>query len=137
MTLPRTSIRQYVRMQLLGNTDAGQNVYDTRIAPFFEADLPLINILILNEDIDDQSNGYSHNRQTLKSTLHVLAIVALGSTDSPGVVMDALCEQIAAKIDRHLGGNATRCEYRSTDIQIHDEGATPAIMAVLTYDLEY
>lgn len=137
MTLQRTAIRQYLVTQLTGNTSAETRVFDTRLTAFFEKELPLINILTLDEEVDDTNEGYSHNRELLKGPLHIVAVTGVSSTDSPGVVIDNLCEAIRAKVDRHLGGNATRCEYKSTSIQVNAEGQVPHLMATLMYDLEY
>jgi len=121
----------------LGNTIANQNVFDTRVTTFFEKELPLINIMTLKENDDVSNEGYSHNRPLYLGPLWILAVISANVEDSPGVVIDNFCEQIMSKLDRHLGGNATRCEYTGTEIQIHADGTVPHLMAILTYDLEY
>lgn len=142
MTLKRTSIRAYVRTQLLAvpQTDAAANVFDFKVKPVIAADeLPFINILTLEEEMDDASSGFSQYHETKRGKVEIWASIAPATAENAGVQIDTITEQIMDKFrtDRSLGGNVTDFEYESTSINVQPHPETPVIVAVLTYNVRF
>lgn len=139
MTLKRKTIRQYIVSQLLASpqTSAGNSVHSASMFPV--KTFPFINVFITSEEEDRENPGHSQFHKVKKGTIEIWVMMAPSVDRNIADDLDDLCEQITGKLDpdRHLGGNATCCEYDNTKIMFNPDAVTPHAIASITYNLEY
>ncbi len=129
MTHIRQTIRNYVATQLTGATNAGANVYKSKVTPFWN-NLPAINIFTMRDEAEPPFE-LGPVRQKVPVTIHIYA--AVKHNDDYADNLDALCEQIESKMDYFLGGNVQSCLYDGTNIVFRDEGDKNLAIAEITY----
>lgn len=133
---PRQAIREAVRARLISAaTSAGARVYETRMTPFREVELPAIAVYTMDETADDR--GSSPRELTRKLTLEIVA--AVRAADNVDDALDSISLEIerAMHSDETLGGTASDSVLTSTDIGIEIEGNKPIGMVRINYAVTY
>jgi len=120
---------------LLNATDAGANVYNTKVTQFFEKDLPAISIVTPNEYNDFKTGGSSRVTDTLRLPLMIAVAVKALPSENIGDILDDLCEQVMGLIDPKLGGLCQDASYKSTETTYDTGGENTVATAVMTYDV--
>jgi hypothetical protein len=145
LTVPnhqRREIREAVKAQLLGTaapvtyaTAAGARVYETRMTPFREIELPAIAIYALEETSADE--GKAPRELKRKLTLEIVA--AATATDDVDDVLDGLAQEIecAMNSDETFGSKASDSVLTDTQMAVETTGKKPIGMVALTYDVTY
>ena len=138
MTTIPEQIRAYIQAQLIGNTLAGSQVFDSRVDEFQDSELPAINIWMIDESLNSQSSGYSaHSHKPMSSPVDIVFSFNVGPDDNAGSIRDQFKKQIKDRLDSRLGGNATDCEYQSTQTFVDTEGDRPRVTAAMTFNVEF
>lgn len=130
-------MRTYIQTQLTSQTIAEDRVFDSRILEFQDDELPAINIWMFDESTDDQSTGYSQFHKTMTAPIEIVFVFSPGEDENPGVIRDQFKQTIKSKIDRHLGGLATCCEFSTLETFPDVEGDRPRIIGVMTFNVEF
>lgn len=130
----RKAIRHAVAAALLGNTDAGQCVYVSRMRPLSAEKLPAIFVYTLNES----ARVFTESPRELERTL-TLGVEIIARADSG---LDDLLDDIAAQVERILSENqypacAADIVYTGAEITLGREGDNQHGSCVLTYDVTY
>lgn len=135
-THARTQIRERVTTLLNGNTSAGNKVYESRIYPIDNNNLPAILIYTKQEQI----NEYSISKpRTQFRELNLVIEIYLKSENDIDSQVDSICLEIEKIIsnDSTLNGLAKDVVLTNTDINFSDEGEKPIVMANLNYNVTY
>jgi hypothetical protein len=137
MAHQRQLIREAVKAQLLGKTAALARVFETRVVPFKNLELPAVSVYILSEAVDAAS------KLTAPRELTRTAQVAIEAAVKQGANADDAMDSIAMEIERALdadwtfGGTASDSILLSTDLETDDRGDMLVGLVRLTYAVTY
>jgi predicted transcriptional regulator len=136
MSHARTQTRQAVAALLKGKTDAGNNVYEARVHPLGEGELPAILIYTKQEALEEQTISRPRTQQRQLELSIEAYVKTRGKID---VNTDALATAIEKEIasDPTLGGLVKDTVLESTETQFSDDGEQPIAWVVLTYSVLY
>jgi hypothetical protein len=139
----RQQIREAVKTLLIAaNTAAGAKVYETRLIPWREVELPAIALYTMNETIDEANCTVDYLRRTLQLEI----VAAARATDNVDDTLDSLALQIetamifdAATGSTHetLSGLCKDVLLSETEIAIEIDGNKPIGMVKLTFTVTY
>ncbi len=132
----RTQIRQAIIAALIGNTSAGNNVFEARVYPLNDPKLPALLIYTKQETIGEQSISHPRTQQReLELTIEAYVKVR-GNVDE---VTDNLAMEIEQVIsaDPTLGGLVKDTALDTTETQFSDDGEKPVAVAILTFSVLY
>lgn len=128
----RKEIRQYITDQLKGNTAAGYRVYNSKVTPNMQnAVFPLIQVFIAEDKAGRDLNIGQLWEQEIDLTIEIDISVKIN--DGYADLIDDICTQVAAKMDFHLGGNATKCLYESFKIALIPNGEMIFAIGTMTF----
>ena len=132
----RHQIRNQVVTQLTGLATTGSNVYDSRIYPLEDGNLPAILIYTKSEVSEPLDIG---SNRTLERVLSLNVEVYVKSTSSFEDTLDTICKEVEVAIaaDPTLSGKAKDCHLESTEIEFNSEGEKPLAFATLTFLTNY
>lgn len=136
MTHARTQIRNSVTALLVGNTSAGNRVYEARVYALDDAKLPALLVYTKQENVGERSISYPRT-QKRELLVTVEAYVKArgnidGDTDSLALEIE---QQIAA--DPTLSGLVKDISLISTETRVSDEGEKPIAIVLLTFSAIY
>lgn len=133
---PRKVIRSAVHAILLNATAAGTRVYKSRKVPHRKAELPVINIYTLEENIEEDSISMAPRELERNISLVLEGWVAVPD-DAPDDAMDDLAEEIetAMHADFYLGDTVSDSILQSTVLDIFPDGDRLMGMVALVYSV--
>ena len=132
----RMQIRNQVVTQLTGLTTTAARVFDSRVYPLEDANLPALLIYTKSETSDPIEIGTNRTSERLLS-LNIEAYVK--STTNFEDTLDTICKEVEQAIaaDPTLSGKAKDCYLESTEIEFNAEGEKPLAFATLTFLTSY
>ena len=132
----RQQIRERAGTVLTGLTTTGSNVFETRIYPLENTNLPALVIYTKNET--SEPIVISTNR-LISRELELIVEVYVKQTSNFDDQVDKICKEVEVAIsaDTTLNGLAKDCFLQSTEIEYNTEGEQPLSYAVLTFLTNY
>lgn len=132
----RQQIRERAGSVLTGLTTTGTNVFETRIYPLENTNLPALVIYTKNET--SEPIVISTNR-LMSRELELIVEVYVKQTSNFDDQVDKICKEVEVAIsaDTTLNGLAKDCFLQSTEIEYNTEGEQPLSYAVLTFLTNY
>ena len=132
----RQQIRERAGTVLTGLTTTGSNVFETRIYPLENTNLPALVIYTKNET--SEPIVISTNR-LMSRELELIVEVYVKQTSNFDDQVDKICKEVEVAIssDTTLNGLAKDCFLQSTEIEYNTEGEQPLSYAVLTFLTNY
>jgi hypothetical protein len=132
----RQQIRERAGTVLTGLTTTGSNVFETRIYPLENTNLPALVIYTKNET--SEPIVISTNR-LMSRELELIVEVYVKQTSNFDDEVDKICKEVEVAIsaDTTLNGLAKDCFLQSTEIEYNTEGEQPLSYAVLTFLTNY
>ena len=132
----RMQIRNQVVTQLTGLTTTAARVFDSRVYPLEDANLPALLIYTKSETSDPIEIGTNRTSERLLS-LNIEAYVK--STTNFEDTLDTICKEVEQAIaaDPTLSGKAKDCYLESTEIEFNAEGEKPLAFCTLTFLTSY
>jgi|TARA_R110001583_G_scaffold80041_1_gene215431 hypothetical protein len=132
----RMQIRNQVVTQLTGLTTTAARVFDSRVYPLEDANLPALLIYTKSETSEPIEIGTNRTSERLLS-LNIEAYVK--STTNFEDTLDTICKEVEQAIaaDPTLSGKAKDCYLESTEIEFNAEGEKPLAFATLTFLTSY
>ena len=132
----RQQIRERSGTVLTGLTTTGSNVFETRIYPLENTNLPALVIYTKNET--SEPIVISTNR-LISRELELIVEVYVKQTSNFDDQVDKICKEVEVAIsaDTTLNGLAKDCFLQSTEIEYNTEGEQPLSYAVLTFLTNY
>jgi len=136
MGAKRKRIRHAVVAALLGNTDAGANVFASRVLPVDpKTEVPLILIYTQSESAE----LFNESPRELKRTLSIRIEIVARADDGVDDFVDDVSEQVEWIMSEHqtLSGSASDVLYTGTEIEFSREGDSIYCGCTLSYDVTY
>ena len=132
----RMQIRNQVVTQLTGLTTTAARVFDSRVYPLEDANLPALLIYTKSETSEPIEIGTNRTSERLLS-LNIEAYVK--STTNFEDTLDTVCKEVEQAIaaDPTLSGKAKDCYIESTEIEFNAEGEKPLAFCSLTFLTSY
>tara|TARA_Y100001937_G_C7094620_1_gene319526 strand:+ start:969 stop:1415 length:447 start_codon:yes stop_codon:yes gene_type:complete len=132
----RQQIRERAGSVLTGLTTTGSNVFETRIYPLENTNLPALVIYTKNET--SEPLVISTNR-VMSRELELIVEIYVKQTSNFDDQVDKICKEVEVAIsaDTTLNGLAKDCFLQSTEIEYNTEGEQPLSFAVLTFLTNY
>nr|BAR28567.1 Phage minor tail protein U [uncultured Mediterranean phage uvMED]BAR29189.1 Phage minor tail protein U [uncultured Mediterranean phage uvMED] len=132
----RQQLRERAGTVLTGLTTTGSNVFETRIYPLENTNLPALVIYTKNET--SEPLVISTNR-LMSRELELIVEVYVKQTSNFDDQVDKICKEVEVAIsaDTTLNGLAKDCFLQSTEIEYNTEGEQPLSYAVLTFLTNY
>lgn len=133
----RQLIREAIKAALLGETDAGDRVYETRKAPVKRLDLPAIAVYTLSESVSQDSRATSPRELKREMNVAIEAVVKEG--ENADDAMDDLALQIERVMhaDPTFGGVCGDSMLVETSMDLSELGDQPVGIVILTYAVTY
>lgn len=136
----RQQIRAAILAKLTGLPTTGGNVFQTRVWPVNDSELPCLLIMTDADMINSYSDGslVGFVPRSVNRTLH-LTIVAVVRGVAIDDALDAICLDVekALAADRFLGGLSANITLSDTRIQFKGEGEKPTGEATMSWLIEY
>ena len=132
----RMQIRNQVVTQLTGLTTTTSHVYDSRVYPLEDGNLPALLVYTRSEESEPLEIGSNRTSQRMLS-LVVEAYVKSATNFED--TLDTICKEVEQAIaaDPSLSGKAKDCYIESTEIEFNAEGELPLAFATLTFLTSY
>ena len=132
----RMQIRNQAVAQLTGLTTTAARVFDSRVYPLEDANLPALLIYTKSETSEPIEIGTNRTSERLLS-LNIEAYVKI--TTNFEDTLDTICKEVEQAIaaDPTLSGKAKDCYLESTEIEFNAEGEKPLAFATLTFLTSY
>lgn len=132
----RMQIRNQAVAQLTGLTTTAARVFDSRVYPLEDANLPALLIYTKSETSEPIEIGTNRTSERLLS-LNIEAYVK--STTNFEDTLDTICKEVEQAIaaDPTLSGKAKDCYLESTEIEFNAEGEKPLAFCTLTFLTSY
>ncbi len=136
----RAQIRAAVVTLLSGLPTTGAKVFQTRVWPVNDSELPCLLVMTDADIINSYSEGsvVANTPRNVNRTLH-LAVQALVRGTAIDDALDQICLEVekALAADRFLGGLSVNVTLADTRIQFKGDGEQPTGEATMTYQIEY
>ena len=132
----RMQIRNQAKTTLTGLDTTSSNVFDTRIYPLENSELPAL--LIYTKEEESEPIDIGSNR-TMNRNLNLIVEAYVKSNSAFEDTLDTICKEVEQAIaaDTTLSGKCKDIYLSSTDIDFNAEGETPLAFAVLTFTTNY
>ena len=132
----RMQIRNQAVAQLTGLTTTAARVFDSRVYPLEDGNLPALLIYTKSETSEPIEIGTNRTSERLLS-LNIEAYVK--STTNFEDTLDTICKEVEQAIaaDPTLSGKAKDCYLESTEIEFNAEGEKPLAFCSLTFLTSY
>lgn len=136
----RAQIRAAVITNLTGLFTTGANVFQTRVWPINDSELPCLLVMTDADVVNSYSEGsvVGNTPRNVNRTMH-LAIQAVVRGLAIDDALDQICLEVekALSADRFLGGLSVNVALADTRIQFKGDGEKPTGEATMTYQIEY
>lgn len=134
----RTLIRQALIAALMGQTNAGLRVFNSKVTPTAAQDLPCLNVFTTRDLwIEDVSETPRQQRRRCTVEIHAEVHALPGEFQD---ALDALCLQIENRLGFYPPGLMDLIEYsvlKDTEIMYSRDGDLPVATAAMSYEIQY
>ena len=132
----RQQIREQVGTTLTGLTTTGSNVFQSRVYPLENTNLPCLLIYTKTESSEPIDIG---TNRTMQRELSLAVECYVKATSNFDDTIDTIAEEVekAISADPTLGSKAKDTYLASTDIDFNAEGEKPLAFMTLTFNVEY
>lgn len=130
MTHARRSIREAAVTKLTGLTTTGNRVYDSRVFPLSESNLPCIAVYTADENIERASLGGLLVRE-VDLVVRGYARAAASVED----VLDGIAEEVEVALTSVAG--VKELTVRSIETEFDGEGDMPIATIAITFNAQY
>jgi hypothetical protein len=136
MSHVRQQIREQVASTCTGLTTTGSNVFQSRVYPLQDSNLPALLIYTTNEDSATDIMGGTLVAQREVVVLIEAFVKANADFDD---VVDTICAEVEVALgaDRTLNNLAKFIQLTSTEISYNGEGESPVGVVRLSYGVQY
>jgi hypothetical protein len=136
MSHVRQQIREQVATTVTGLTTTGSNVFQSRVYPLQDANLPALLVYSINEDSNADVMG---STLVAQRDLNIVIEGYVKATTDFDDTVDTICAQVEAAMgaDRTLNNLAKFSQLVSTEINYNGEGESPVGVVTLTYAVQY
>ena len=136
MTHVRQQIREQVASTCTGLATTGSNIFQSRVYPLQDSNLPALLIYTTNEDSGTDIMGSSLVSQREVSVLIEGFVKATTNFDD---TVDTICAEVETALgaDRTLNNLAKFIQLTSTEISYNGEGESPVGVVRLNYAVQY
>ena len=135
----RQQIRSAIITQVTGLTTTALNVFEHRVHPLAEDDLPALVVSTTSEGSSMATIGGMGTVASLQCNLAISIEGYVKATSSVAQTLDTIAEEIEIALgdDETLGGLVESIELSGTTIEITAEGDQPVGVVKLDYDVVY
>lgn len=135
----RQQIRSAIITQVTGLTTTGINVFEHRVYPLAEDDLPAIVVSTTSEGSSMATIGGMGTVASLQRNLAISVEGYVKATSDVAQTLDTIAEEIEVALgdDETLGGLVESIELSGTTIEITAEGDQPVGVVKMDYDVVY
>ena len=135
----RQQIRSAIITQVTGLTTTGINVFEHRVYPLAEDDLPAIVVSTTSEGASMATIGGMGTVASLQRNLAISVEGYVKATSDVAQTLDTIAEEIEVALgdDETLGGLVESIELSGTTIEITAEGDQPVGVVKMDYDVVY
>ena len=135
----RQQIRSAIITQVTGLTTTGINVFEHRVYPLAEDDLPAIVVSTTSEGSSMATIGGMGTAASLQRNLAISVEGYVKATSDVAQTLDTIAEEIEVALgdDETLGGLVESIELSGTTIEITAEGDQPVGVVKMDYDVVY
>lgn len=135
----RQQIRSAIITQVTGLTTTGINVFEHRVYPLAEDDLPAIVVSTTSEGSSMATIGGMGTVASLQRNLAISVEGYVKATSDVAQTLDTIAEEIEVALgdDETLGGLIESIELSGTTIEITAEGDQPVGVVKMDYDVVY
>lgn len=132
---PRKQIRDKIVSLLIGKTDAGNNIFPSRVRPIEEQTLPTIQVYANSESSEIWQEAPREYERKLSLSVQITAKADDSLEDS----LDAIAIQVenVLRQDHTLGELCRDVILAGTELTIHENGDTLIGSCNITYDILY
>ncbi len=131
----RRQIREAAATALAGLATTGSRVFQSRVYPLRDADLPCLLISTDDEQVD-QNNAVSGGEMTRELTLTVRGVAK--ATADLDDTLDGIAEQVEPVLNvSTLGGNVKTCRLTGIKVEMDDVLEKPVGIITLEYRTLY
>jgi hypothetical protein len=136
MSHVRQQIREQVATTVTGLATTGSNVFQSRVYPLQDANLPALLVYSINEDSNADVMG---STLVAQRDLNIVIEGYVKATTDFDDTVDTICAQVEAAMgaDRTLNNLAKFSQLVSTEINYNGEGESPVGVVTLTYAVQY
>ncbi|PCJ29610.1 MAG: hypothetical protein COA94_01020 [Rickettsiales bacterium] len=136
MVHARTNIRRAFIDLLIGATDAGARIYDSRIYTLEKRSLPEIIVFSDHEEIITDTISWPRSQER---SLRVSVECYVKSGNEVSSAVDNISAQVESLIlaSSNLGGICKDCRLEATDISLNNDGEQPVALASLVFAVLY
>jgi hypothetical protein len=129
----RRQIRDAAVTALTGLTTTGTRVYDSRVYPMQDANLPGLRIFTNNETVEISSLGVG---RLLDRQLELVVEACVKENDSFDNTVDLIIKEVETALASGLTG-AKYVQLKQIEIEMAGDGEKPVAMARMTFDAPY
>lgn len=135
----RQQIRSAIITQVTGLTTTALNVFEHRVYPLAEDDLPAIVVSTTSEGSSIATIGGMGTVASLQRNLAISVEGYVKATSDVAQTLDTIAEEIEVALgdDETLGGLVESIELSGTTIEITAEGDQPVGVVKMDYDVVY
>lgn len=135
----RQQIRSAIITQVTGLTTTSLNVFEHRVYPLAEDDLPAIVVSTTSEGSSMATIGGMGTVASLQRNLAISVEGYVKATSDVAQTLDTIAEEIEVALgdDETLGGLVESIELSGTTIEITAEGDQPVGVVKMDYDVVY
>jgi hypothetical protein len=132
----RQQIRERIATDLTGLTTTGSRVYQSRVYPLEDGNLPGLIIYTVSEESEPSVIGPD---RLLDRKLNLIVEGYCEATSNYDDTIDTICKEVEVAIagDRTVNGLAKDSYLTLTDIAYNGEGSKPVAFVQMTFMVEY
>lgn len=136
MSHVRQQIREEIATTVTGLATTGTNVFQSRVYPLQDSNLPALLVYSTSEDSEADVMG---STLVAQRNLNVLIEGYVKANTDFDDVVDTICAQVEAAMgaDRTLNGLAKFSQLVGTEISYNGEGESPVGVVTMTYAVQY
>src|SRR6185312_7360153 len=130
----RQQVREAAAVLLTGLATTGPHVFQSRVYPLQEEELPCLLISTEGELVEYMTMGFPRRqKRTLTLSVKALSKTVLDLDD----VLDGICKEVEVALlaDTSLSGLAKDTQIKSTATGLHGEGERPIGVAVMSFEV--
>jgi len=133
MSHVRQQIRDAAVTALTGLTTTGTRVYDSRVYPMQDANLPGLRVFTNNETVKISSMGIS---RLLERDLELVVEACVKENSSFDNTLDTILKEVEVALAAGLTG-AKYVSLKSIEIEMAGDGEKPVAVGRMTFDVPY
>ena len=136
MSHVRQQIREQVATTVTGLSTTGSNVFQSRVYPLQDSNLPALLVYSISEDSNADVMG---STLVAQRDLNLVIEGYVKATANFDDTVDTICAEVEAAMgtDRTLNNLAKFSQLVSTEINYNGEGESPVGVVTLTYAVQY